>query len=432
MTAALESRDRFLAEFDRHGGTLPGPGRLRREALDRFAALGFPARGQEEWRHTDVAPLTEIPFRLAAGTPNPHQFAGVARGPLRAFQIAFVDGRHAPTFSSIDGNPGVRISSLASVLREDPGRVEPLLAKLAAFDRNPFAALNTAFFHDGALVRIPPGAPAGAPIHLLFISSMHGEPYVTHPRILVEAGEGSQATIVESFLGPAGGVYFTNAVTEIAAADGARLDYYKVQREGVEAFHVASMQARLGRDASLTHHSISLGGRLARNDFAAALQGPGAGVTLNGLYEVTGAQHVDHHTLVDHAAPRGTSRETYKGILGGRSRAVFEGRIVVRPTAEKTDARQINRNLLLSSEAAVHTRPQLEILARDVRCKHGSTVGQLDPSLLFYLRSRGIGLEEARRILVHAFACEIIDQVRLDAVRAQLGGCLGLMARGVA
>ncbi len=428
MNAAVEGRDRLLAEFERAAGALPGPGRLRREAIERFAATGFPATDREDWRHTDVTPIAMTPFRLATAIPNPGQFAGVARGPLRAFQIAFVNGRRAPEYSQTDGAAGVQAAALATVLREDPGRAEPLLGRLAPQDRNPFAALNTAFFQDGAFVLVRRGATVDIPIHLLFISSLHGEPYMTHPRVVVAAEDGSRATIVESFLGPAGGVYFTNAVTEIFVGEGAAIDYCKVQRESADSFHTASTCVRQGRGASFTHCSISLGSRLARNDLAIWLEGEGAQAALNGLYEVAGTQHVDHHLTVNHAAPRCASRQTYKGILGGRSHAVFEGRVTVRPAAEKTDAHQINRNLLLSAEAAVHTRPQLEILARDVRCKHGATIGQLDPNLLFYLRSRGIGLEEARRILVHAFACEIIDQVPVGPVRAQLGGCLGLMA----
>jgi Fe-S cluster assembly protein SufD len=430
MTPTLLGRDHFAAEFDRLARSLPGAAALRREAIDRFSALGFPTCDREEWRHTDVAPLSEILFRPASGTPNPNLFAGVARGPLRDFQIAFVNGRFSPAYSRFDGAAGVTVVDLADLLRQNPARLEPHLAKLAAFDRNPFAALNTALSQDGAFVHLAPGAAVDRPIHILFISSLCGEPTVTHPRILVVAEEGARATLVETFVGPSGGVYFTNAVTEISAAAGARIDFVKVQRESAEAFHVAAMHARLGRNASLTHNSISLGARLARNDFHAVLQGEGAEAVLNGLYEVTGDQLADHHTTVDHASPGGTSRELYKGILSGRSRGVFDGRIVVRPGAEKTNSLQLNKNLLLSKESRVHTKPQLEILARDVKCKHGATIGRLDPNLLFYLRSRGIGLEEARRLLIHAFACEIIDQVRIDAVRAQLGGCLSLMARG--
>ncbi len=403
MKTALEAKDRYLAEFGRSG---KGP----LKAIDRFAALGFPTGREEEWRFTDISPLLDIPFRPAAGTANPAPLAPLARGPLKDCQLAFVDGRFSPAFSS--GLP-------AGVTVEGPGEPDP--------EGTAFTALNAAFSTDGARIRIPPGAVLEKPIHLLFLSSLHGEPYMTHPRILVTAGEGANATIVESFLGPPGGVYFTNAVTQVVAADGAVLDYTKVQRESRDAFHVASLRARLGRDASFTHHSISLGGRLARNDFTVVLDGEGASCGLFGLFEVAGAQLADHHTMIDHARPNGTSRELYKGILGGRARGVFDGRIVVRPEAQKTNALQSSRNLLLSAEARVHTRPRLEIFADDVKCKHGATVGQLDLDVLFYLRSRGIGLEEARRLLVHAFAGEILDQVRSDAVRTQVGGCMGIM-----
>jgi Fe-S cluster assembly protein SufD len=414
----------YAAEFEGAAAGLPGPARLRREAIDRFASLGFPDGSDEAWRFTDVSPIAEVPFRPPSGTANPSQWSMLARGPLKACQLAFVDCRPAPGFSSLDLPHGVTVKSLAAALREEPALVEPHLAPDGGTS---FAALNAACFPDGAFVRLAPGAAVESPLHLLFLSSCHGEPYVTHPRVLVVAEAGARATVVESWLGPAGGVYFTNAVTGVVLGEGASLDYYKVQRESPLAFHVAALQARLGRHATFTHHSISLGGRLVRNDFAALLDGEGSDCTLNGLFEVAGTQHVDHHTSIDHATPHGTSRELYKGILDGRARGVFDGRIVVRPGAQKTSAMQTNKNLLLSKDALVHTKPQLEIFANDVKCKHGATIGQLDEGVLFYLRSRGIGLAEARRLLVHAFASEIIDEVRLDAVRAQLGGCLSLM-----
>ena len=424
MKILEDARDLHVAEFKRVGAGLPGRAELRRRAIDRFAESGFPTDRREEWRFTDVTPIAETAFKPARGTANPNQFSALARGPLKDCQITFVDGRHAPAFSSPDLPKGIRVESIANALDSDR------LGSLASIDANPFTALNTAFMADGAIVEIPAGVEVDRPIHLLFLSSLHGEPYVTHPRILVVMGENSGATIVESFLGPAGGTYFTNAVTEVFLEDGARLSYTKVQRESLEAFHVAAFQARQGRSSTLTHHSISLGAALARNDFGTVLNGEGAECTLNGLYEVAGSQHVDHHTMIDHAVPHGHSSELYKGILGGRARAVFDGRILVRKDAQKTRAEQTNRNLILSKEALVHTKPQLEIFADDVKCRHGATIGQLDEDVLFYLRSRGIGLEDARRLLVHAFASEIVDGVRTDAVRSQLGGCLGMMVAG--
>jgi len=423
----LEAKDHYVGEFERTGRALPAFEALRRQGIERFAALGFPRGREEAWRFTDLTPLTEIPFRPASGTANPAQFAGLAKGPLKACQIAFVDGRYAPAFSSLDLPPGVRISSLAAVFRDDPKRVEPWLARLAAPDGNPFASLNTAFMNDGVFIFLPKGAEFPKPIHLLFLSSLHGEAYMTNPRVLVVAEESARASVVASYLGPAGGGYFTNAVTEVFLGEDAALDFTKVQRESHEAFHFETLQVHQARGANFTHHSISLGARLARNDFTATLDGEGADCTLYGLYEVTGGQHVDHHTTIDHAKPYGTSRELYKGVLDGRARGIFDGKIVVRPAAQKTNAMQTNKNLLLSKDALVNTKPQLEIFANDVKCKHGATIGQLDEAVLFYLRSRGIGLAEARRLLIHAFVSEIVDTVKNDAVRSQIGGCYGLL-----
>ncbi|HEX7897199.1 MAG TPA: Fe-S cluster assembly protein SufD [Planctomycetota bacterium] len=427
MTALLQGVEAWTAEFGRVAASLPGFPELRRRAITRFADLGFPTGREEAWRFTDLSALAETAFRPAGGTANPAQFAALAKGPLKACQVAFVDGRYAPQFSSLDLPPGVRVTTLATVLQEDPKRAEPYLGGLAPADRNPFTALNTAFMTDGAFVHVSRDVKAERPIHVLFLSSFHGDPYVTYPRLLVVLEEGASAVVAESHLGPAGGTYFTNAAAEVYLAPGASLELCKVQRESREAFHVASMEARIGRDASFVHHSISFGAKIARNDFGAVLADEGAEVELNGLFEVGGQQLADHHTSIDHAAPRTSSRELYKGILDGRGRGVFDGRILVRPRAQKTNANQSSKNLLLSNEAVVHTKPQLEILANDVKCKHGATIGQLDRDKLFYMRSRGLGLEEARRLLIHAFASEIIDHVKIDAVRAQVGGCLGLM-----
>ncbi len=426
MAETLTGTEAYAAEYERVGASLPGFAALRRRAMDRFRSLGFPTGREEAWRFTDTAPVAETAFRSAAGTANPNQFAALARGPLRGCQLAFVDGRFAPAFTQLPR--GLEAGSLAEALRARSPLLEPRVGTLAAFEDHPFAALNTAFFQDGALVRVRKGTVLEEPVHLLFLSSFHGDPYVTHPRILVVLEEGARATVVASFLGPAGGTYLTNAVTELDLGPGAALDYVKVQRESQAAFHFESLGARQARGAALAHHSISLGARLARNDLSTVLAGEGAECSLLGLYEVSGSQMADHHTSIDHAAPEGTSRELYKGILDGRGRAVFDGRIVVRPRAQKTNAVQTNKNLLLSKEALVQTKPQLEILANDVKCRHGATIGQLDRDTLFYLRSRGIAEAEARRLLVHAFASEIVDRVRVDAVRAQIGGCLGLLA----
>ena len=422
-----DPRDHYVADFQRVAKTLPGDAEFRRKAMDRFAQRGFPTGREESWRFTDTTPIAEIPFKPAVGTANPNQFAGLANGALKALQITFVDGRFAPAFSTLDLPAGLRVESFGESLRKADG--QPLPPEIPV-PEEPFAALNAAFCRDGAIVRIADGVVVDRPIHILFLSSLHGDPYVMHPRSILALGRDARATVVKSFLGPSGGTYLMNAVTTAVLADGASLDLTKVQRESPQAFHVETLDVTAARNATFTHHSISLGSRIARNDLNVRLAGEGAECSLFGLYEVAGQQHVDHHTSIDHVKPNGTSRELYKGVLDGRARAVFDGRIVVRPDAQKTSAVQTNKNLLLSKEALVHTKPQLEIFANDVKCKHGATIGQLDADVLFYLRSRGIGLAEARRLLIHAFAGEIVDTVKADAVRSQIGGCLALIAGG--
>ena len=426
MDTVTDPRTTYLSDFERAGKSLPGFPEVRRKAIEKFADRGFPTGREEGWRFTDVTPIAEIPFKPAVGTANPSQFAGLASGALKACQITFVDGRFAPSFSSLDLAAGVGVTSVGEILKSAPGVLAPLLQ----IPDDPFAALNAAFFRDGAAIRIADGVRVERPIHVLCLSSLHGDPYVIHPRTVISLGEGSRATVVMSFLGPSGGTYFLNAVTTVLLDPGASLDLTKVQRESQQAYHIERLDVRSARGSSFTHHSISLGARLARNDFNVSLEGEGSECSLFGLYEVAGAQHVDHHTSIDHLHPHCTSRELYKGVLDGRSRAVFDGRILVRAGAQKTSAIQTNKNLLLSKEALVHTKPQLEIFANDVKCKHGATIGQLDEGVLFYLRSRGIGLADARRLLIHAFASEIIDTVKTDAVRSQVGGCLALIAGG--
>jgi Fe-S cluster assembly protein SufD len=425
-TAVTDSRDLYVADFQRAAKTLPGFGEIRKKAIDRFAARGFPTGREERWRFTDTSPITEIAFKPASGTANPAQFSGLAGGALKALQITFVDGRFAPAFSTLDLPKGVGVASLADVLKTAPEVVAPFVVA----PEEPFELLNTAFFRDGAVVRIADDVAVDRPIHILYLSSLHGDPYAMHPRTILSLGRGAKASVVSSFLGPSGGTYLMNTVTTVALGEGAALDLTKVQRESPQAFHFETLGVVASRGAAFTHHSISLGARLACNDFDVTLEGEGAECSLFGLYEVAGQQHVDHHTTIDHAKPNCTSRELYKGVLDGRARAVFDGRIMVRPDAQKTSAMQTNKNLLLSKEALVHTKPQLEIFANDVKCKHGATIGQLDEDVLFYLRSRGIGLAEARRLLIHAFASEIIDTVKADAVRSQIGGCLALIAGG--
>jgi len=368
MTAVAEQTGAWLAAFSRQPQAAPWLQQLREAAFQRFAELGFPTTHEEDWRFTNVAPIARATFvpralDLPAWTDDAQQHLG----------------KYAPP--------------------------------------TPFVLLNTAFLSNGAFVRVPRGAVLEEPIHLVYNASGDGQddalPYF-HPRSVILVGAGAQCTIVETYAGT--GRYFTNAVTEIVAAEGAVVDHYKVQREDTGAFHIATMQAHLGRSANFTSHSISLGGLLVRNDVNATLS-EGTDATLNGLYVVNGTQHIDNHLSVDHAKPHGTSHELYKGILDGKAAAVFNGKILVRKDAQKTDAKQTNKNLVLSDEAVIDTKPELQIFADDVRCTHGATIGQLDAESMFYLQSRGIGRQQARSLLTYAFAQDIVDRIKVQSLR---------------
>jgi Fe-S cluster assembly protein SufD len=331
-----------------------------------------------------------------------------------------VNGVFAPDLSSLDVD-GVRLLSLREALLAEPAPLEPHLSRIARDAAHPFLALNEALFADGALVLVRPGARVREPIHLLFLSTSGGSGRVaSHPRALLLLGRDSQLTVVESYGGPNHETYLTNAVTEVRLEDGALLERFKLQRESRDAFHVASLHVEQGRDSRLLDHSVCAGAAIARNDIEVRLAGEGGDCELLGLFVSDEKQLHDTHSRIDHAAPRCSSRELYKGILGGRARGVFHGRVVVRPGAQKTDAHQVNRNLLLSPEALVNSTPQLEIFADDVKCKHGSTTGQLDALQLFYLQSRGLSSEAARSLLTYAFASDLTGRVAVPVARAAL------------
>jgi Fe-S cluster assembly protein SufD len=396
MTAVAEQTGAWLGEFGRQKPAGPWLQGLRENAFQRFLELGFPTTRDEDWRFTNVAPIARTTFRVSHGQP---QTAAAI------FPATFLNGKLTAALPK-----GVRLAA--------PEDIEAQLGQMASYRDQAFVALNTAFLGETAAIRIDRGAVIEEPIHFLYGAEGDREtPAAFHPRVLVLAGANSQCRIVETYAG--GGKYFTNAVTEIVAGDGAVVDHYKVQLEGAEAYHVASMQANLGRSANFTTHSISIGGALTRNDVGATLA-EGTEAALNGLYIVNGAQHVDNHTTIDHAKPHGTSRELYKGILDGRASAVFNGRILVRKDAQKTDSKQTNKNLVLSDEAVIDTKPELQIFADDVRCTHGATIGQLDAESMFYLRSRGIGKDAARSLLIYGFAQDIVDHIRIQPLRDSL------------
>jgi Fe-S cluster assembly protein SufD len=422
-----ETRDRFLADFVRVAPTLPGAGapwlvRARQVALERFQQTGFPSRRDEEWKYTSLAaiekqPFVALPNGVSAESVTVAEANTLAFGGFAGHLLVFVNGRHAPALSAIGRLPeGVTLGSLADALERNPDALEPLLSE----DRHQtvFGALNLAFMADGVYLHVPPGVAVEEPIHALFLATAQGA--ALYPRNLIVADAGASATVIEHYAGRDGLVYFTNAVTQIFAASNARIEHCKLQQEALQAFHIGGIHAAQSKDSSFVSHSMALGASLARNDITTAFDAQGCTATLNGLYLVGGRQHVDHHTRIDHAKPRGKSREYYRGVLDGASRGVFNGKVVVHPGAQGTDAQQANHNLLLSRDAEVDTKPQLEIYADDVKCTHGATVGRLDDAQIFYLRSRGFDEPIARTLLTYAFAYDVIERIRVIPVRSRL------------
>jgi Fe-S cluster assembly protein SufD len=397
---------------------------LRAAAIARFESLGFPTTRQEEWRFTNVAPIVETPFTLSQ---SPGRLPALAElepfllGDAAPHRLVFVNGRFAPALSRMDGFPsGVRVESLAAMRRREPELVQRHVGSVAAFDDHPFRALNTAFLDDGALVHVPARVTLAEPVQILYVAVPGSTPAAAHPRTLIVVEREASAAVVETYAGLGAGAYWTNAVTEIVAGDGARVDYHRVQRETEQGFHVASTHCRQGRDSRLTVHPVAFGAALARHDLRVALDGTGAYGILNGLYLLRGRQHVDHHTVIDHRQPHGESHEYFNGVLDGASRSVFTGRIIVRPGAQRTDSKQTNNNVLLSTDAHADSQPQLEIYADDVKCTHGSTTGPLDERHLFYIKTRGLDTTEARRLLTYGFAAEIIGRMEIAPLRERL------------
>ena len=427
---AVPATDSYLAAFERL--IEPSAGKhpswvfpIRKAGIASFAELGFPTLRHEDWRFTNVGPLTKLPFKPIV-EPD---LRGVTTETLSKFTFArmpgsrlvFVDGHYSEALSTLRTLPdGVKAGSLATALANDSSLLEKNLAQHAQTGDNAFAALNTAFFHDGAFIYVPPGQALPEPVQLLFISTATEAGATTHPRNLIIADRGAQLTLIESYVSTANAPYLTNAVTEFVVGDSAIVEHLKFQDESLEAYHIATLHADLGRRCNFISHSFALGARLSRNNIRTRLIGEGLECILNGLYLTKGEQLADHHMIVEHVKPRCASHEYFNGILDDRSKGVFHGRILVRPEAQKTDAKQTNKNILLSDEATADTKPQLEIYADDVKCTHGATVGQLNPESIFYLRARGIGLDTARQMLIHAFAGEIIDRVKCEPAREEI------------
>ena len=428
MTATVVETPTAETPFETVAGTVrpdvPEPIlALRRKALERLRTIGLPTTRQEAWKYTNLAPVAKERYRLDAehrltrDDIKPFLICDVASA-----EIVLVNGRYDEELSTCRSLPSsVVVAPLREVWNDPELQVALGATGSADEEDHPFASVNTAMLDEGVFLRIPDGTVIDKPIALLFVSSgADGERIVSSPRIVVVAGESSQVKVLETFINVGSSRVLTNPYTQIISRANSSVDHYRVQQEGLEAFHFGLIRAHQDRDSHVRSHVITTGAGMSRTDVSAVLDGPGADCTMNGLYLLNEDQHADHQTLIDHAKPHCTSRELYKGILDDRSRGVFEGKVIVRPDAQKTNASQTNNNLILSHEAIANTTPQLEIYADDVKCAHGSTIGRLDEEAMFYLRSRGIGREDAIEILTWGFASEVIHGIRVGPVLKRL------------
>jgi Fe-S cluster assembly protein SufD len=408
-----KSLTNLIAAFDK-AGPADQHAATRKAARARLEKLSPPTSRSEDWRFTNIAPILETSFEL----PLADQTIDVRRIPApttpNVIRLVFANGRLLDVVSTHADLPaGVQIESLA-----ESAKGHASLAKIADEDESFFTALNTSFLDDGALIVVPDGKVVEQPIEIIYLSEPTAKPLITQTRNLIVIGKNAQASIVERYLG--GGAYLTNAVTEISLAENAVVDHVKLQQESMSAFHIANTQITMAAHSNFTSHYLGLGGSLVRNEVRVRFDGEHAEATVNGLYLASGKQHLDNFTVIDHAKPNCASHELYKGILNDKSHGVFNGKIFVRKDAQKTDAKQTNKVLLLSDDATINTKPQLEIFADDVKCTHGATIGQLDATQMFYLRSRGIPVDAARRLLTFAFANDIVGRLKIEALRDEL------------
>jgi Fe-S cluster assembly protein SufD len=415
-----------FAQFEKRapGSDLPWLQEIRQDAITAFAELGFPTLRDEDWRFTNLAPLVRTSFRLVEDGRchiSPREIEPFIFLGLEYSQLVFVDGRYSPDISSLNLLPnGVKVSSLVEALTHDRDLIEEYLSRYADYKKDVFVALNTAFMEDGAFVYIPRGVILEEPIHLLYVTATAETPAIINPRNLIVMEESTQATIVEHYTSLSDNVYFSNVVTEVVVGKNSVLNHCIIERESKKAFNISTLRVQQDRSSSVTANSLLFGGSLVRNNVHSVLAGEGSECYINGLFMATGRQHMDNYMKIEHASPHCDSRQLYKGILDGRSHGVFHGRIIVHKGAQKTDAKQTNRNLLLSDDAQIDTKPQLEIYADDVKCTHGATIGQLDENAIFYLRSRGIPLDSARALLLFAFTREILERIKVEPIRNYL------------
>ncbi len=423
MTRTIENNLKWLAST-RAANEPNWLSSLRERASARFEQLAFPTTHDEEWRYTNIAPVLKVDYAPAMeidSTVTRESISGFDFEESRQSRLVFINGIFSHALSDVTDLQNIVIAgSLSEIPAEHMGALEEHLGAHSSFQNDKFTALNTASLSDGAFVVIPAGTTVEAPIHFLFLSTETSEPTISQPRTLVIGGRGSRATIIESYLSSNDPVYFSNAVTEIVVAEDAAIEHYRLQQESERAFHLATTTVHQARASRYRSCAISIGGALSRHALGVILDGTGIDTELDGLYVATGKQHIDNHTTLDHQQPHCTSRQLYKGVLDDSGRAVFSGKVFVQEGALLTDARQLNKNLLLSPDATVDTKPQLEIYADDVKCAHGATVGQLEEDEIFYLLSRGLSRDRATALLTYGFAEDVISKIELPAVHKRL------------
>jgi len=425
MNKMIDIKDWYLSNFGEfekrlNGGKESSIHQIRKDALSNFSKLKFPSLKDEEWKYTSVAPLLKYNFIPSYEKKNISKeiIKSLLFGEMEHSLVVFINGRFSNEHSNLLNLPdGVIVGSIAEEIKKNNEILLKHFGKYADHRNQIFTALSTAYTEDGAFVYVPDGKIVQEPIHIIFITDAGKEKVLTQPRNLFVAGKNSQVTIIEHYVGNKSEIYFTNAVTEIVADENSVLDHIKLQQESKNAFHIARMEVDQERNSNFSSHLISTGADLTRNDFNARFNDEGGECTLNGLYIIDGTQLFDAHTLMDHAKPHCNSHEHYKGILDEQSRGVFNGKVIVRQDAQKTNAFQENNNILLSDQALVNTKPQLEIFADDVKCSHGATIGQMDDEAKFYLKSRGIGEEASKGILLHAFASDVVTSIKIESVR---------------
>ncbi|OGU82769.1 MAG: Fe-S cluster assembly protein SufD [Ignavibacteria bacterium RIFOXYA2_FULL_35_9] len=433
MENTLDIKKLFLSHFadfenSLNGGKAKPVHELRRSAISKFSELQFPTTRDEEWKYTNISPLLKHDFVPVQKSAEDYEFEvnHFLFDKMEHSLIVFINGMYSSGLSKIKDLPkGVVVKSLSEAIKEDNPIVKRHLGQYADFKNHIFTSLSAAFVQDGAFIYIPDGKVVEDPIHILFLTISDNQKILVQPRNLFVAGKNSQFTIIEHFASTSDeDIYFTNSVTEIVTEENAFVDHLKVQEESKKAFHIGRMDVHQERNSNFVSHLISFGAAISRNDFNSRFNDDGGESMLNGLFLIEGTQLFDAHTLIDHAKPHCNSHEHYKGILMGSSRGVFNGKVIVRKNAQMTNAFQENNNIILSDDALVNTKPQLEIFANDVKCSHGATIGQLDNDAMFYLKTRGIGVDRAKAILIHAFASDVVRYIKVNAVREYIESIL--------